>query len=61
MQESDGTFRIPDEIQFQVMRRFKEWPTSMRVEDVGEMKKLTVMNNHEGRAWERSHGDLSWW
>ena len=26
-----------------------------------EMKKLTVMNNHEGRAWERSHGDLSWW
>ena len=41
MQESDGTFRIPDEIQFQVMRRFKEWPTSMRVEDVVEMKKLT--------------------
>lgn len=47
--------------QFQVMRRFKEWPKSMRVEDVVEMKKLTVMKNHEGRAWERSYGDLSWW
>ena len=33
----------------------------MTVEDVGEMKKLTVKKNHEGRAQERSYGDLSWW
>lgn len=32
------------------MWRFKEWPKSMRAEDVVEMKKLKVMKNNEDRA-----------
>lgn len=45
--------RETDIKQFQVMR-FKEWPKSVRTEDVVEMKKLRVIKNHEDRVWELS-------
>lgn len=45
--------RRTDIKQFQVMR-FKEWPKSVRAEDVLEMKKLRVVKKHEDRMWEIS-------